>query len=533
MLTLARVCLFVVVFLGALYAWDGRNVPVYGDGISYLDIADAIAHGHLAASANAFWSPLYPWTVAGAFAFKPSGYWEPVVVRFVNFIIYLAALACFHFFWAPLVRKKPAWMILGYAIFAWSSLCLITVTMVTPDLLYSALVYLALGMLLRAIDRDSLPMYAATGIVLGVGYFDRSIGFPLAIVLCGLLVVFRHGVRQSFATVLGFLLVAAPWVATLSHATGHFTFSNEGRIVYLIFVQRGDFQFTATGQPLIGVDTPTHPMRRLHVAPEVLDTSSYPIHVTYPTWYDPFYWYGGGKFHFRPHKELAQLASAWRDYVPILFSWGVLPAGLIALWLSGGTWRFPEWLTLLWTLAALGACALVIVEPRLVGMFVPLLWLWMYRGFFRTSAALAESTILVIALALLVPLAAMVPQMMFRAGRDLATHQIASTDWELASSLQGDGLRPGDYIAYVGDPIESYFARLARLTISTWIPPSDVDQFWALDNAGKGAVFSSMLGAGAKAVITQDVPPEDRSDWQRINNTSFYIHPLVPLDLAH
>lgn len=531
--TLARACLLVVVFLGALYAWDGRNAHMVGDGISYLDMADAIAHGHWAAGANATWSPLYPLILAGALAFRPSGYWEPTAVHFVNFLIYLAALACFHSFWAPLVRKEPAWMIFGYAIFAWSSLHLITVSVVTPDLLFSALVYLALGMLHRAGEQESLPMFAATGAVLSLGYLARAVMFPLAFGLCGIALLLRQGLRQTFVMFLGFFLLSAPLVATLSHATGHLTFSDEGRIAYLTAVESAQFTFTAAGQPLIGLDTPVHPVRRLHAAPDVLDTQNYPIHATYPIWYDPSHWFEGAKLRFQPRGAFGQFESAWRPYVYILFSWGALPAGLIVLWLNGGAWRRPNWLTLLWAVTALAAFAIVHVEPRLVGTFVVLLWLWTYRGFFGASLAQTQSLILVVALALLVPLLAMVPQMTFRAARDLATHQVASTDWEIASALLRKGLRSGDCIAYVGEPIEAYFTRLARLTVSTWIPTRDVEQFWALDTARKSTVFSSMIGAGAKVVVAQDVPPEDRSDWERVGNTSFYIHSLVPPDFAH
>ena len=53
--------------------------------------------------------------------------------------------------------------------------------------------------------------------------------------------------------------------------------------------------------------------------------------------------------------------------------------------------------------------------------------------------------------------------MAFRAVRDVETHQIASPDWETATGLQRLGLQPGDRIAYIGDPIQADFARLARV----------------------------------------------------------------------
>jgi hypothetical protein len=531
--TLAHACLLVVLFLGALYAWDGRNAHMVGDGISYLDMADAIAHGHWTASVNGTWSPLYPWVLAGGLAFVPSGYWEPIAVHAVNFLIYLAAFASFYFFWAPLVRREPEWMIFGYAIFTWSSLYLITLSVVTPDLLFSAFVYLALGMLHRGLERKSIPMYAATGVVMALGYLARAVMFPLALVLIGIALLLRHSFRQTFFMFLGFLVVSAPWIAMLSHATGHLTFSDEGRVTYLTSLERAQFAFTDVGRASAGSDVGVHPMRRLHAAPDVLDTQNYPIHSTFPAWYDPSYWYQGFKLQFQPRGMLGQFESAWRAYIDILFSWGAFAAGLLVLRLHGNLWRRPDWLMLFFAAAAMAAFSMVHVEPRLVATFVVLLWLWMYRGFFAGAVADTRSAILIVALALLVPFVAMAPQMTFRAVRDVATRQIASTDWEVAAALKGHGVRAGDRIAYVGNPIEAYFARLARSTVSTWIPARDADQFWALDDAGKSAVFSSMLNAGAMVVVTEDVPPEDRSQWERVGNTTFYIHSLAPLDFSH
>jgi hypothetical protein len=530
--TMARACLVVVVLLGAIYAWDGRKEHLGGDRISYLDMADAISHGRLAAAANAYWSPLYPAIVVGAFALRPSGYWEPIAVRFVDFLIFLAALACFHFFWAPLVRRDPVWMIFGYAIFAWSSLQLITMSVDSPDMLFSALVYLEFGILQRAIDDESLPLYAASGFVLGAGYLARSVMFPLAFVLLGIVLLRRRGFRHALVMFLGFVILAAPLAIALSHSVGHVTFGEEGKITHVIFVQNADFTYTATGQPLIGPDTPVHPFRLLHAAPDVLDTGNYPGQVTYPTWYDPAHWYEGARLHFQPRQELGQFEAAWRPYVPILFSCGVLSAALIVLWLTGTTWRAPDWLTLLWSAAALGAFAIVHVEPRLVAIYVALVWLWLYRGFFTASLAQVHFAILVVAIALLVPLVAEVPQMAFRAVRDVETHQIASPDWETATGLQRLGLQPGDRIAYIGDPIQADFARLARVTVSIRIPPRDVENFWELDTADKNQVFSSMLGAGAKAVVAEDIPPEERATWKRVGDTSVYIYPLAP-GIAH
>src|SRR5271157_1365809 len=68
------------------------------DGISYLDMGDALVRGDWKIGINAYWSPLYPWLQGVALRLlKPSAYSQFTVVHFVNFLIYLFALWCFDF----------------------------------------------------------------------------------------------------------------------------------------------------------------------------------------------------------------------------------------------------------------------------------------------------------------------------------------------------------------------------------------------------------------------------------------------------
>lgn len=152
--------------LGAMDAWAGRYY-MNPDGISYLDMGDAYLRGDWNMAINAFWSPLYSWLLELFLkVLKPSPYQEFPVVHLANFVIYLAALACFEFFlraWIVYLRKsgnaadgswdvripERAWWILGYSLFIWTSLILISTKLVTPDMCVAASVYLASGLLLR------------------------------------------------------------------------------------------------------------------------------------------------------------------------------------------------------------------------------------------------------------------------------------------------------------------------------------------------------------------------------------------------
>ena len=91
-------CWLTAVGLGGIHAWSARH-DMNPDGINYLDLSDAFLQGNWEAAVNGTWSPLYPLLLSIArFIARPSPYWEFAVAHALNFIIYLFALAAFHFF---------------------------------------------------------------------------------------------------------------------------------------------------------------------------------------------------------------------------------------------------------------------------------------------------------------------------------------------------------------------------------------------------------------------------------------------------
>src|SRR5262249_36198947 len=136
----------------------------FDDGISYLEVGEAYARGDWSAAINTYWSPLYSWLLLGIMALVETPPLEDfAVMHLVDFFVFLCSLACFHFYLIGLIRyqnsKAPAssgdplpdwiWIVLGYTLFLWSALNLITIAVATPDMIVAALVYLASGMLIR------------------------------------------------------------------------------------------------------------------------------------------------------------------------------------------------------------------------------------------------------------------------------------------------------------------------------------------------------------------------------------------------
>ncbi len=148
----------IAVVFAAIATWAGRFAMTH-DGISYLDMSDAVLRRDWARTVNAHWSPLYPWLLALArFIVGPGPRWEFPTVHFVNLVLFLACLVSFDFFLRQLVRYRhaaqhaeagvlqvPDWVVVtvGYVFFIWSSLNLIGLAFVAPDVAVATCVYLA------------------------------------------------------------------------------------------------------------------------------------------------------------------------------------------------------------------------------------------------------------------------------------------------------------------------------------------------------------------------------------------------------
>jgi hypothetical protein len=195
--------------------------------------------------------PLYAWLLgATMFAVRPSRALEFPVAHAVNFLIFVAALVCFEFLLRSLSQdlrlKAPqegsTWALserslyaLGYAIFLWTSLDVITIWTLSPDLLVSALLYLSAGLLLRLRCEGSTRLAIGLGLTLGFACLAKSVMFPsgfFAIFLALLITPQKKRLSVLLATTICFMAVCTPWVAALSRVKGRFTFGDPGLINY-------------------------------------------------------------------------------------------------------------------------------------------------------------------------------------------------------------------------------------------------------------------------------------------------------------
>jgi hypothetical protein len=566
--------LAIIVGTGLIRAWVGRY-SMDPDGICYLDLGDAFFHRKWFDAVNGYWSPLYAWLLGSAmFLTKPTRQWEFPVVHVVNFIIYLAALAGFEFFLRSLLRcvgsarneaicaedassassgalSRMAILAIGYSLFLWTSLDLISIWGASPDLCVAGFVYAIAGLLLRIRGKGSWSLYLILGVVLGLAYLTKAVMFPLgfAFIAIGFFCV-PPGKRLGYLliTTLAFLGVSAPWLVALSRAKGRFDFGDSGHLNYSALVSPGGRNLNWQGEPP-GSGVPVHTTRQIHTNPPVYEFAT-PVGGTYPPSFDPSYWDEGRRVTIDVRAQMRVIREHLLLYAGLLLrdQPGLLAVAL-ALTLAGGvaTRRaiLAYWMLFLMSFAASGLYMLVHVETRFVAAYVSIFWLAILAGIrleissygspsahsdnARSGDASSESRsnmVDYLAVATVVTILLSVADGTVRAVREGGPYS-ARDQIAVADILTEGGMRPGDRVAVVGDGNWFYWPRLGRFKIVSAIIAMDAPTFWHETPAQKEDVYRLFAGTGAKVLVTSSpLSAEAGSGWKRIGTTAFYEHAL-------
>ena len=553
--------LFAIV-TGFVHIWADHHYLVNADAMSYIDIAESYLRGDWSKAVNSYWSPLYSWLLALGLAIaKPSPYWKFTIVHLVNFGMYLFALGCFCFLMREMIRHQgnqraglvahrvvtlPDWALLalGYSLFIWSSLVLVTLQLESPDMLVAAFVYLATAMLLRIRRQpSSLARFALLGIVLGLGFLAKSIMFLLTPVFLIAAMLAVRNVRRALprlaVAVVLFLVVAGPFIFAMSRSKSTLTTGRSGRLNYLWAINR----VTTThwqGEEQ-GSGTPKHSTRKIHDNPPAFEFSE-PVGGTYPVWYDPTYWYEGSVSHFDLKQQMRVFLGGIAAYFELLQNRGVnygLLIGLIALYILSGRGRLlvydliDEWSLIVPAVAGLGLYALVNVQGRYVASFLVLLWLALIMAvrvrdtpnalkFARSLSIVLIATIVFTTVASSSREVGLTLRQLVR-GENPSAHE----QWQVAEGLREMGVAPSDKVAFIGDSFRAFWAHLLGVRVTAEIRRDRVIDFWQAGPAVKGDVINAFARTGVKAVVTEDPPVGmDMSGWQKIRDTDYYVYLL-------
>lgn len=548
-------CVSVIVIIALAQMWATR-FEMNEDGISYLEIGWAYAHQPLTSAISTYWNPLYPVLLAPVLAVsRPSPSGEFVIVHVVNFLIFALSLCAFAFFFKRLeafqrlLYFRPAvpdvspwvWQMLGYALFLSCTLDLLTVTLVSPDLLVSALVFGSMGLLLhsRGGANSSYLSMALLGILLGLGYLAKPVMLLFALLILGVATAKslqqREGLRQVALTGLLFLVIAAPYITFISWRAGRFTISDNGSLTYL---------FVVSGQPYgysHGVDLPVgsklkHPPQLLFQKPAVYEFSA-SVKGSCPMWYDPSYWYDGIRMSFNPARQARQIVKNIWTFLRVLSSrQAPLCAALLTLLFFAGDLRnagrraLKQWMILIPATVLIVLNALFNLEARLIAPYLTVLWaccLGSFRfGMGKEGTRFLQSTLIAGAVLLVFGAGVQIERDAANAWRGVSTEDRHSTrsDRAVAAGLAVLGVPQDSSVAYVGDSISAYWAHLAGVRIVAEVPVEDQT---VLLNAPKNTmddVLVAMSKAGALAVIAPGRPKLADEGWKTVPGTEYYMH---------
>jgi len=545
----------IAIALGILHAYAAiKSQSMNADGIAYLDIGDAYFRADWANAINAVWSPLYSWLLGLVnFIFKPSMQWQFPTVHIVNLFIYLFALSCFEFMWTkvyntnqqhtPLLLSEPLWWSLGYLLFIWTSLSLIQIWSVTPDMLMAALVFIAASLFvqIRSGDEDH-RLFLSLGLILGLGYLSKTFMFSVALVFLGLtwLVQKRSktALGNSLLAIGTFLLVSLPFILLISNSKGKLTIGEAGTVTYVRHVIGIPYPHWQ-GDAQLGI-TPTHLSNIIHESPRVYEFSE-PISGTYPITTDPSYWYDGINVQLNARNLFRPLLASGLFYIKLFFQdQGMLVAAMIALYIIQEKSKVSffekvkRWSLVIPSIIAFGLYGLVLVSNRYIGVWVLLFWTDILANipllkatdnkiWLNTLSSIAIFGLFInIILFNLDGFTRLNPTLESSLGTSISS---PASPLEVAQTLQGSGIKPDSNVGVIGYAFDSFWARLAHVKITAEMLEEDATEMWQGDTALRESVLQSFANAGTKAVIAEYVPADvSLPNWHQVGNSNYFIY---------
>src|SRR4051812_49102206 len=328
-----------ILLLAALRAWDARH-EVSPDGIAYLDLSDAVLQGRWSGLVSTYWSPLYPLLIGMArlaLAWAPLGTPanEFALVHVVNLGLFGVSFLAFEWLVVEATKSAAGWgshalvstwgRVAAYVLFGALTLAMSPPSLTTPDLLVNAACFAAFASILR-LERRTTPANACLlGASLGLGVLAKSFMLPFSVLVLGLLALrYRlRGARVLAVATVVWLIFTAPWVAAMTHSTGHFTLGDTGRLNYLWFV---DGQ-----EPPNGPELPAATMAG--TAGELVPGLGLmrEVNGTNPLWLDPARWYPALRARWDAARQLAVLRHSLQYYLTLFSPLLLAGALLIAL----------------------------------------------------------------------------------------------------------------------------------------------------------------------------------------------------------
>lgn len=523
------------------------------DGISYLDLGDALLGGDAGAGLNGHWSPLYPALLGGALRMlAPSPTLEFPAVHLVNLVVFGAGLACCDRLVREILAARapsgrearqcalPGASITGfaYALFLWTALVQIKLVLVAPDLLVAAFVFLLASQVVRIHRKpESRRERILLGALLGLAYLAKAPMLPIAVAFLAATVrtdaPFRAQRGALATSILALSAIALPYVVALSIENERPTFGESGRLNYAWHIQ-GVRPYTHWRGEDGRSGSPLHPTRLALETPRIYEFAE-PIGGTYPPWTDPTWWHAG--LELRPDwaGHARAMAKSARAYAKLFGELAPVAVGLLAFAALGALdlgspRRTPiPWKLLLVGLAGLALYVPILVTSRYASPFVALVLLAPLCALRTPQARSRRRAATAVAIAAVGVSLARVPYGM--RGLFGEPGERARTEWSfhtrVAAALAQGGVEAGSRVAILGTGYRDYWARIGRYRIVAEAPQPDAPGFWRADPASQRRALEAFAAAGASVLVARDLPPEAQG-WTWIRGSPYAFILLGP-----
>jgi hypothetical protein len=549
-----------VMLVGAIEGRYGKS-ELYGDDISYLDVANMIRAGDWRAALNPLWSIGYPLLLSVARRLFPStmhgemaaAFWLNLFIYFVAWIGFLWLLRVMsHSLWGDFSEDRetslsPFVLICAACIFVTVQTGIGRVSTIGPDLLVTCIFFFASGLALRVFSQPTGGNSALWGAVLGLGFLCKAIFLSLSFLFFAIAIVLKSR-RSTVFSVAGtagvFLLFLIPYGVGLSWAYGRPTLGEAGALNYAFHVNQLSHWMGWQGGPG-ELGSPVHPVQMIYARPPVFAFGE-PFHVTYPPQFGMVYWYEGYR-QFFSFKNVARAAFENFHALKYVFQ-EVIPVALAVLLCVGvafwhrlgdriGVRRSSQlWILYLPSLLGLSFFLLVHMEGRYVAGYIcvlamaPFLRLNRWTGSARPTLRRAALIVLVIATVF------NSSERLHGAIRSALAWQDMQSggQWAVAEYLQRLGLKAGDKVASVSPRNDfrctwAYASGLhvvAAIGNDAYDPQNQVEDLHLFfdDSSTQEQVLQLFRKQGAVAVVATEIPFDVSSPgWEHIPGSMAWV----------
>ncbi len=222
------------------------------DGISYIRIAQYYASGEFGLAVSAYWGPMLSWIIVPLLGLMEEPLSAAQMAMGISAIVYL--MGCMAITRVLGIGSSAILVALGIVAFMsvhWA------VQGITPDLLMSGILCLAISRTLHPDWCDKASVQFSAGLLFGAAYLAKAPGLPFAFILimaAGLLWTVSQqtsptrALRSAAITFVGLMLIAGPWILVLSLKYERLVFSTSAGISHAVMgppgVRRGHPTFS-------------------------------------------------------------------------------------------------------------------------------------------------------------------------------------------------------------------------------------------------------------------------------------------------